>query len=96
MVRVRRAARQAGLENTGPHILRHSFRSHLAMCGAPARAIQELAGHRDVTTPQAVPGAPNLIEWQQQRADKIWEFRLTPEMRAELAKHKPCAIPSVD
>jgi integrase len=25
VVRVRRAARQAGLENTGPHILRHSF-----------------------------------------------------------------------
>jgi hypothetical protein len=38
---------------------------------------------------QAVPGAPNLIEWQQQRADKIWEFRLTPEMRTEVAKHKP-------
>lgn len=46
---------------------------------------------------QAVPGAPNLIEWQQQRADGIWEFRLTPEMRAELAKHKPFdAIPPAE
>jgi hypothetical protein len=28
---------------TGVHILRHTFCSHLAMRGAPARAIQELA-----------------------------------------------------
>ena len=28
------------------HILRHTFCSHLAMRGAPAKAIQELAGHR--------------------------------------------------
>jgi site-specific recombinase XerD len=52
VVRVRRAAREAGLENTGPHILRHSFCSHLAMRVAPARAIQELAGHRDLMTTQ--------------------------------------------
>src|SRR4051812_12131464 len=26
---------------------------------------------------QTVSGAPNLIEWRQQRADGIWEFRLT-------------------
>jgi len=30
----------------GVHILRHTFCSHLAMKGAPARAIQELAGTR--------------------------------------------------
>ena len=29
------------------HILRHTFCSHLAMRGAPPRAIQELAGHRE-------------------------------------------------
>ena len=33
-------------------MLRHSFCSHLAMRGAPARAIQELAGHEDLTTTQ--------------------------------------------
>ena len=42
---VLRAARRAGLANNGPHILRHTFCSHLAMRGARARAIQELAGH---------------------------------------------------
>jgi len=34
------------------HILRHTFCSHLAMRGAPARAIQELAGHQDLDTTQ--------------------------------------------
>jgi integrase len=49
---VLRAAKRAGLRGTGPHMLRHTFCSHLAMKGAPARAIQELAGHRDLATTQ--------------------------------------------
>ncbi len=36
----------------GVHILRHTFCSHLAMRGVPARAIQELAGHTDLSTTQ--------------------------------------------
>jgi site-specific recombinase XerD len=47
-----RAAKRAGVVNNGPHVLRHTFCSHLAMRGAPARAIQELAGHQDLTTTQ--------------------------------------------
>jgi len=44
--------RRAGLPvaNGGIHILRHTFCSHLAMRGAPAKAIQELAGHADLST----------------------------------------------
>jgi integrase len=43
--------KRAGLQSTGGlHILRHTFCSHLAMRGAPAKAIQELAGHADLTT----------------------------------------------
>jgi site-specific recombinase XerD len=49
---VRRAAQKAGLFNNGPHMLRHTFCSHLAMLGAPTRAIQELAGHQELTTTQ--------------------------------------------
>jgi integrase len=49
---VRRAARRASLSTSGVHRLRHSFCSHLAMRGAPARAIQELAGHQDLATTQ--------------------------------------------
>ena len=49
---VARAARRAKLRNVGVHTLRHTFCSHLAMRGAGARAIQELAGHRDLSTTQ--------------------------------------------
>jgi integrase len=45
------AQKRAGLQSTGAlHILRHTFCSHLAMRGAPAKAIQELAGHADLST----------------------------------------------
>jgi integrase len=46
------AQRRAGLSKaTGAlHVLRHTFCSHLAMQGAPAKAIQELAGHASLTT----------------------------------------------
>src|ERR1700754_4508995 len=47
---VRGAPRVAGIEQGVLHILRHTFCSHLAMKGAPARAIQELAGHADLST----------------------------------------------
>jgi hypothetical protein len=50
--RVERAAQSAGLATTGVHRLRHTFCSHLAMRGAPARAIQELAGHQELGTTQ--------------------------------------------
>jgi Phage integrase family len=48
---MQRAQARAGLPLTsGVHILRHTFCSHLAMRGAPVRAIQELAGHADLST----------------------------------------------
>jgi len=39
----------AHLNVSGVHRLRHTFCSHLAMRGAPAPAIQELAGYQDLT-----------------------------------------------
>jgi integrase len=43
----------AGIEDDGRvHILRHTFGARLAMAGAPAKAIQELMGHADLTTTQ--------------------------------------------
>ena len=50
--RVLRASRRAKLSEDGVHILRHTFCSHLAMKGAPPRAVQELAGHRELSMTQ--------------------------------------------
>ena len=65
---MRRVARRANLK-PGVHILRHTFCSHLAMRGAPARAIQELAGHQDLTTTQRYMHlSPAAIEARDQAA----------------------------
>jgi integrase-like protein len=42
---VRKGRTTGGVPASGAHRLRHTFCSQLAMRGAPARAIQELAGH---------------------------------------------------
>lgn len=58
--------RNGGLDpSVTPHVLRHSFATHLAMRGVPLEQIKTLMGHRDLKTTQM------YIHYSQQHLDSV-------------------------
>lgn len=80
---LRRLAAKAGLEpeRVHPHLLRHSFATHLLEGGADLRSVQEMLGHADLSTTE-------LYTHVSDRRRRELYFRAHPHARTRTAEEK--------
>jgi integrase/recombinase XerD len=78
---LRKLAEKAGLEpeRVHPHLLRHSFATHLLEGGADLRSVQEMLGHADLATTE-------LYTHVSDRRRKELYFRAHPHARKKTTK----------
>jgi integrase/recombinase XerD len=83
---LRHHARHAGLEaDVSPHVLRHSFATHLIAGGADIRSVQELLGHASLATTQV---------YTKVTRERLREVYLRSHPRARTASPRRPALPA--